>query len=78
MKIFDSHFHIIDPKYPLFENNGYLPPKFTIENYLAEGCISNVFLIKDGKLLTPQLDTPILPGIIRAYQNNQSIDENYK
>lgn len=24
MKIFDSHFHIINPKYPLFENNGYL------------------------------------------------------
>lgn len=39
---------------------------FTVENYLAEGCISNVFLVKDGKLLTPQLDTPILPGIIRA------------
>ncbi|WP_394751004.1 amidohydrolase family protein [Spongiimicrobium salis] len=34
MKLFDSHFHIIDPTYPLFENNGYLPPKFTIPNYL--------------------------------------------
>lgn len=33
MKIFDSHFHIINPKYPLFKNNGYLPPYFTIENY---------------------------------------------
>ncbi|MGK0387662.1 MAG: putative TIM-barrel fold metal-dependent hydrolase [Maribacter sp.] len=33
MKLFDSHFHIINPKYPLFENNGYLPPNFTIENY---------------------------------------------
>lgn len=33
MKIFDSHFHIINPKYPLFENNGYLPPDFTIKNY---------------------------------------------
>lgn len=33
MKIFDSHFHIINPEYPLFENNGYLPPNFTIENY---------------------------------------------
>lgn len=33
MKIFDSHFHIINPKYPLFENNGYLPPSFTIKNY---------------------------------------------
>ena len=33
MKVFDSHFHIINPKYPLFENNGYLPSNFTIENY---------------------------------------------
>lgn len=33
MKMFDSHFHIINPKYPLFENNGYLPSDFTIENY---------------------------------------------
>jgi len=33
MKIFDSHFHIINPKFPLVENNGYLPPGFTSENY---------------------------------------------
>lgn len=33
MKIFDAHFHIIDPAYPLAENNGYLPESFTIENY---------------------------------------------
>lgn len=36
MKIFDSHFHIINPKYPLFKNNGYLPLDFTIENYKKE------------------------------------------
>ncbi len=33
MKIFDSHFRIINPKFPLVENNGYLPPDFTAENY---------------------------------------------
>ena len=33
MKIFDSHFHIIDFKYPIVENNGYMPPEFTVENY---------------------------------------------
>ncbi len=33
MKIFDAHFHIINPEYPLVENNGYLPPEFTIEDY---------------------------------------------
>lgn len=38
---------------------------FTPANLLAEGCISNVFLIKKGKLTTPPLDTPILPGVTR-------------
>jgi len=38
----------------------------TESNHLAEGCISNVFLVKDGKLLTPSLDEPILPGVTRA------------
>jgi branched-chain amino acid aminotransferase len=39
---------------------------FTEVNRLGEGCISNVFLVTDGKLLTPGLDEPILPGITRA------------
>lgn len=34
MKIFDSHFHIINPKFPLVANNGYLPPEFTAEDYV--------------------------------------------
>ncbi len=35
-KIFDAHFHIIDPQFPLVENNGYLPPAFNIESYKKE------------------------------------------
>lgn len=31
--IFDAHLHIIDPRYPLIENNGYLPEKFTCNDY---------------------------------------------
>ncbi|MHC4927654.1 MAG: aminotransferase class IV [Planctomycetota bacterium] len=38
---------------------------FTMENYLAEGSISNVFLVKDGVLYTPPVNTPVLPGIAR-------------
>ena len=33
--IFDAHFHIIDPRYPLVPNQGYLPPAFSAEDYLA-------------------------------------------
>ena len=39
---------------------------FTTENRLAEGCISNVFVVSKGVLRTPPLDTPVLPGIARA------------
>lgn len=38
---------------------------FTTDNKLAEGCVSNVFIVKDGTLFTPGLDTPVLPGIAR-------------
>ncbi len=46
-----------------------------VTNHLASGAISNVFLVKDGKLLTPfargeelpgALPAPVLPGITRA------------
>ena len=39
---------------------------FSTGNLLAEGSISNVFVVREGRLQTPQLDTPVLPGITRA------------
>lgn len=33
---------------------------------VAEGSISNLFIIKDDRVLTPPLDAPALPGITRA------------
>lgn len=38
---------------------------FTVDNRLTEGCISNVFLVKDSKLYTPAVETGILKGIAR-------------
>lgn len=31
--VFDAHLHIIDPRFPLVGNNGYLPEHFTIAQY---------------------------------------------
>ncbi|RJO76719.1 2-pyrone-4,6-dicarboxylate hydrolase [Nocardia panacis] len=31
--MFDAHVHIIDPRFPLIENEGYLPPPFTVADY---------------------------------------------
>lgn len=33
---------------------------------LCEGCISNVFFVKDGKIHTPALETGCLPGVMRS------------
>jgi predicted TIM-barrel fold metal-dependent hydrolase len=32
--VFDAHFHVIDPRFPLVPNNGYLPDPFTVSDYL--------------------------------------------
>lgn len=32
--IFDAHLHIIDPRFPLLENQGFLPNPFTCQDYL--------------------------------------------
>lgn len=32
-RIFDAHFHIYNDRYPMIENQGFLPPPFSIEDY---------------------------------------------
>jgi predicted TIM-barrel fold metal-dependent hydrolase len=43
MKIFDSHLHIIDTKFPLSENQGFMPDAFTCDDYLHS--VSNLNLL---------------------------------
>lgn len=38
---------------------------FDESNHLAEGAISNVFIVRNGRLRTPSLSTPVLPGVAR-------------
>ena len=33
VSVFDAHLHIIDPRFPLIENDGFLPEPFTIADY---------------------------------------------
>jgi predicted TIM-barrel fold metal-dependent hydrolase len=33
--VFDAHLHIVDPRFPLIPNDGYLPPPFTVDDYRA-------------------------------------------
>lgn len=39
---------------------------FNTEHRLAEGSVCNVFIVENGELITPPLDTPVLPGVTRA------------
>ena len=32
-KLFDSHFHVIDKRFPLIANQGYLPKEFSVADY---------------------------------------------
>lgn len=34
-RLFDSHFHIVDKRFPLIPNNGYVPDSFTTADYLS-------------------------------------------
>ena len=35
-RVFDGHLHVIDPRFPLVPNKGYLPDTFTVEDYLEK------------------------------------------
>jgi predicted TIM-barrel fold metal-dependent hydrolase len=35
LAVFDAHLHIIDPRFPLVPNQGYVPDPFTVDDYRA-------------------------------------------
>lgn len=48
--------------------NGYDEAIFLNENgFLAEGSMSNVFIIKDNKIFTPSIKCGLLPGVVRGF-----------
>lgn len=46
---------------------------FNTEGDLAETTKANIFLVKDDKLLTPSIESGILPGVVRAWTIRQAI-----
>lgn len=34
-RVFDAHLHVIDPRFPLVENQGFVPEPFTVDDYRA-------------------------------------------
>ena len=42
LAVFDAHLHIIDPRFPLTPNQGYVPEPFTVDDYRARTAGMNV------------------------------------
>jgi len=72
--LFDSHFHIIDRRFPLVPNNGYLPEDLTCRDYLAQvaqydlhggAIVSGSFQAFDQSYLLDALHTlgPLFVGV---------------
>lgn len=40
--IFDAHLHIIDPRFPLVQNRGYLPEPFAVPNYMSHATAHDI------------------------------------
>lgn len=65
LRIFDAHLHIIDPRFPLVANQGYVPEPFTVDDYrrataglgIAGGAVvSGSFQAFDQSYLVAALD----------------------
>jgi predicted TIM-barrel fold metal-dependent hydrolase len=76
--LFDAHFHVIDPRFPLVANDGFVPEPFTAVDYLdaveklglevnGGAVVSGSFQAFDQTyLLDAALDVPVALGVIAA------------
>ncbi len=66
-------------EYEKAQNKGYNEAIFlNIEGNVAEGCTTNIFLVKNNKLITPKVSSGILPGVVRQWViDNYSCEEKY-
>ena len=83
MQIFDSHFHIIDHRYPLYNNQDFLPANFLVEDYrsaiqpydlIGGAMVSGSFHGFDHSYIQPVLNT-LGPNFVAVAQVPISIGE---
>src|SRR6266567_2138362 len=80
-RLFDSHCHIIDHRFPIVANQGYTPPHFPLEDYLAQAkplgvvagaVVSGSFQANDQTYLMD-----VLPKLGPAWVGVTQIPNNY-
>lgn len=55
-------------EYELCQNDGFNEAIFLNEKgNISEGCTTNIFIIKDGRIYTPTVNCGLLPGIVRQW-----------
>ncbi len=83
--IFDSHFHVIDPRFPLVPNQGFLPEPFSCDDYrratdglgiTAGAVVSGSFQAFDQSYLLDALATlgPTFVGVTQLPPNATDAD----
>ena len=82
-QIFDAHFHVIDPRFPLIANQGFLPDPYTAADYLAEtrplgvtggALVSGSFQGFDQTYLTAALKV-LGPGFVGVTQLPEDVSD---
>ncbi|WP_243372418.1 amidohydrolase family protein [Geotalea sp. SG265] len=82
--LFDAHFHIIDNRFPLVPNQGYLPETFTCDDYLARmqgyrlaggAVVSGSFQAFDQSYLVDALKK-LGPGFVGVTQLPASVSDD--
>src|SRR5438445_11226552 len=80
-RLFDSHCHIIDHRFPIVANQGYTPPEFTLADYLAKATplgvaggavVSGSFQAHDQSYLTD-----VLPRLGPGWVGVTQIPDDY-
>lgn len=55
-------------EYEICQRNGLNEAIFFNEQgYLCEGCTTNIFIVKNGKIYTPKIECGLLPGVVRKW-----------
>ena len=81
--VFDCHFHVVDPRFPLIPNDGFLPDPFDVSDYLRAttelavtggAVVSGSFQGSDQTYLLAALEE-LGPGFVGVTQVTPDVDD---
>src|ERR1700692_4155458 len=80
-RLFDRHCHIIDPRFPIVANQGYPPPNFPLEAYLAQvkplGVVAGAIVSGSFQANDPTYLADVLPRIGICWGGGNRVTTGY-